>query len=395
MLQQQKLVQAKEMLKNSEVDIWMTIGRETTMNNDPVIPFLCPINFGGNTVLAITKNEKSIVIANHLDASAFEQMGIYDEVITYHGGNFKEAFIELVKRENPSKIALNFSKGDVASDGLSTGMYLNTLDYLKEANFTGEVVPSETIIGMVRGFKTEEELKAINKAVDITNQIFEDAKGFIRAGLSQIDIHKWFVERTKFYGAETSWEEEHCPGVMLGPDTVMGHNFPTDLTSKPGDAITVDFGVLIDDYCSDIQRVYYILEEGETEAPEEVQTFFNAVKGAVDKGMEAMKPGVPVYLPDQEAREYFMAQGYPDFPFGFGHQVGRKTHDGGASMGKYRPENHDRANLPILENMVFTVDVNAKSSRGYIGQEDMVVVTKDGVKLLGKRQEEIFCVPAK
>jgi Xaa-Pro aminopeptidase len=299
----------------------------------------------------------------------------------------KETLFQVLDEVKPNKIALNYSEEDVAADGLSHGLYTKLMKDLKEYGYQGEIVSAETLIIKLRGRKTEEEYKSLMKAIEITEKIFEDAKSFITAGVSQIDIHRWFVERTKYYGCETSWQEVQCPGVMLGPDTVMGHNAPTELAAKPGDVITVDFGVKIDDYCSDVQRVYYILKDGETDAPEHVKEAFKRVQDSVDVGMKDLKPGADPVAVDQAARENLLSFGYPNFPFGFGHQVGRKTHDGGISLSP-----KCKIKLPVEESMVFTVDLNVRTDRGIVGQEDMAYVTKDGCKLMTTRQDGLYLV---
>ncbi|MDD2592108.1 MAG: hypothetical protein PHN21_04790, partial [Erysipelotrichaceae bacterium] len=82
MLQNEKLKQAKQILTEEKVDMWLTIGRETVMNSEPVLPFLSTIQLGSITAIIITKDQ-SICLAGHLDAYGMSQQGLYDKVITY------------------------------------------------------------------------------------------------------------------------------------------------------------------------------------------------------------------------------------------------------------------------------------------------------------------------
>ncbi|CAG0953848.1 partial Aminopeptidase, partial [Anaerolineales bacterium] len=80
-------------------------------------------------------------------------------------------------------------------------------------------------------------------------------------------------------------------------------------------------------------RVCYILREGETQAPAEVQRGFDVIRTAVEKSRRAMKPGVTGNSIDIISRGIVTDAGYPEFPYALGHQLGRVAHDGGALLG--------------------------------------------------------------
>lgn len=387
MLQKQKLNQAVEILNELDIDLWITIARETDMNTEPVLPFICKSGVHYVTAIAVSKSGKSYGISGFLDAPGLAQQNIYDEIIEFKT-DMSEGIETLISKEKPKKIALNYSEGDVAADGLTVGLYRSLLKWFEKAGFDGEIVSSETLIVKLRGRKTEDEYNRVMKAVKIAEQIFEDAKDYIKAGLTQIEIHDWFVERTKYYGYVTSWEEDQCPGVMAGPKIELGHTAPSDdIVTEPGDVVTVDFGVLADEYCSDIQRVYYILKDNETEVPEHIVKVFEDVKASVDAGVALIKPGADPVAVDAAAADKIVELGYPRFQFGFGHNVGRACHDGGIRFAR-----DNGVDLLVEEGQIMTVDANVKSDRGYVGQEDMVYVTKDGCKFMTTRQMEIFKV---
>ena len=112
-----------------------------------------------------------------------------------------------------------------------------------------------------------------------------------------------------------------------------GHAGPTDHVCHKGELVTLDFGVRSNEYCSDIQRVYYILKDDEDDAPDYYKQALKNIQKAQDVGLSLMKPHTPAYVPDEAARATIKEMGYPDFNFGLGHQVGRERHDGGVRMG--------------------------------------------------------------
>ena len=386
MIQKEKVQQAMSILEEENIDLWLTIGRETVMNSEPVIPLLSTVEFGGITVIAITKHE-NLVLAGHLDSLGMKQMGIYDEVITYDK-SFKKAFFELLDRFKPNTIALNYSL-DVASDGLTHGMFLMLEELFKEYHYQGAIVSSSNIVNKLRGRKTKGELENIKLAIATTEKILIEAKDFIREGKSQIEIHKFCQDRIAFYGCDNAWEVNHNPGVML-PKIAGGHAGPSHHQVKKGDIVTLDFGVRVNKYCSDIQRVYYVCKDDETDAPQFYQDALNNIHKAQDAGLKLMKAKTAAYIPDEKAREMIKSFGYPDFNFGFGHQVGLETHDGGVMMGPRWERYLGRIEADIEVGMVFTVDINIEFEDGKMGQEDMAYISEDGAVYLTTRQEKIY-----
>ena len=386
MLQNEKIKQAKSILQEEKVDMWMSIGRETVMNSEPVLPFLSTIELGSTTAIILTKDQ-AICLAGHLDAYGISQQSLYDEVVTYDR-SFKTEFFKIMDKLKPETIALNYSD-DVASDGLTHGMFLFLERLFKEYDYQGKIISSDRIINKLRGIKTPTELAAIKEAISYTEKILLEAKDFIREGKSQIDIHRFCQERIAFYKQGNAWEIKHNPGVMM-KGAAGGHAGPTDHVCHKGELVTLDFGVRTNEYCSDIQRVYYVLKDDETDAPEYYKQALKNIQKAQDVGLALMKPHTPAYIPDEAARAKIKEMGYPDFNFGLGHQVGRETHDGGVMMGPRWERYLGRVEADIEEGMVFTVDINIGFDDGKIGQEDMAVVKKDGAEYLTTRQENIY-----
>lgn len=386
MLQIEKLTQAKNILKELEIDLWITIGRETVMNSEPVLPFLSTIELGGNTAILITQDE-TICLAGHLDAYGMEQQGLYDKVITYDK-SFQTEFFKLLDEIKPRQIALNYSV-DVASDGLTHGMYLFLKGLFEKYQYQGEIISAANIINKLRGIKTSSELAAIKKAIKMTETILEEAADFITAGKTQIEIHQFCQDRIKHYQVANAWEEKHNPGVML-KNAPMGHAGPSDYKCQKGELVTLDFGVRVDDYCSDLQRVYYILKDGESDVPLKYKKALADIHRAQDAGVAFMRPKTPGYVPDERAREVLKELGYPEFNFGFGHQVGRETHDGGVMMGPRWERYLGKVEADLEAGMVFTVDINLEFDAGRIGQEDMALILEDKTIYLTTRQREIY-----
>jgi Xaa-Pro aminopeptidase len=272
-------------------------------------------------------------------------------------------------------------------------MYEFLCEYLAGTPYADRLVSAEPIINSLRGRKTATELARIRKAVEITDEIYRKTFAFIKVGMTEIEVGEYMQKLVRDYGVGLAWPAENCPAVNSGPDSPVGHNGPTDIKIERGHILHFDFGVKYEDYCSDIQRVAYLLREGETEAPPEVQRGFITIRTAIEKSREAMKAGVTGNAIDTISREIVTDSGYPEYPYALGHQLGRVAHDGGALLGPLWEKYGDSPNQKLEVGQVFTIEPGlAVPQYGYIGLEEDVVITKHGAEYFTEPQKEIILI---
>jgi Xaa-Pro aminopeptidase len=389
-LVQEKTAQAKQILIEKNVDLWMTLVRETTAGGDPVLPLIYGTDLTWQSALIFTKKGESIAIVGHFEAETARRTGAYDEVISYHE-SIQEVLIETLTRLNPKQIALNYSTDDVYADGLSYGLYQVLLGYLEKTDFPDKVIPANEIIAALRGRKTLLEIDRVKKAIQTTAEIYQQTFDFIQPGMSEKEIAAYMHEQLVVRNLGPSWDLNHCPTVNAGADSPVGHVGPTDITVKRGQLLHFDFGVKENGYCSDIQRVVYFLGEGESEPPPEVQKAFMTVVTAIQEAVKAMKPGMKGVEVDEIARGIVTDAGYPEFKYATGHQLGREAHDGGALLGPRWDRYGDTPNWKLEPGQIYTVEPGIMvPGFGYIGLEEDVVVTTEGCEFLSDPQTEII-----
>ena len=78
-LNKEKLPIIYESLKKNGIDAWLTVGRETIMKSEPVLPVLGDLSFIIATTIIFTQ-EKCIAVVSPLDIEAYKGMEGIDDV---------------------------------------------------------------------------------------------------------------------------------------------------------------------------------------------------------------------------------------------------------------------------------------------------------------------------
>jgi Xaa-Pro aminopeptidase len=389
-LVQEKVQQAIGILQEMDVDMWMTFVRETTAGGDPILPLIYGLDLTWQSALILTKAGDRIAIVGRLEAEAALRTGAYDEVL-YYDQSIQPELLGVLERRDPNQIAINYSVDDVHADGLSYGMYQLLCRYLEGTPYRSRLISAEKIHSALRGRKTPQEIERIRAAIRTTTSIFQRTFDYLQVGMTETEVSDFMHAQLDEFDLQPAWELINCPTVNTGPESPIGHVGPTELKISPGHIVHFDFGVLQDEYCSDIQRVVYFRHQGEKTAPSDVQHAFDTVRAAVQGAFRTMKPGVTGKSVDQVARQTILEAGYPEFPYATGHQVGRVVHDGAAILG---PEWERYGNTPnyLLEpGQVFTIEPGlAVKGYGYLGLEEDVLITEDGAEYLGEPQIELI-----
>lgn len=390
-LLKEKLNQAVKILEEKGIDMWLTFVRETELTVDPVLPYILGTGCTWQSAFIITAKGRKIAIVGSLDREKISRTGLYPEVIPYVG-SIKDSLLKVLDEEKPEKIALNFSKDSPASDGLTHGMFLKLMEYMEGREWKERIVSAEDIISTLRGRKTPEEIKRIEEAIRITEKIFKRVSDFIKPGLSEREIAEFMKEEVKREGVELAWEEETDPAVFSGPQEVGAHSGPTEKKVERGHVINIDFGIKYKGYVSDLQRVWYVAENGE-EIPKKVREAFETIKEAIKLSIKSLKPGVKGWEVDSIAREFIKSKGYDEYPHALGHPVGRSVHDGGTLLAPRWERYGEIPFKEVEEGNVFTLEPRINLPEyGVVSIEEIVVVEKDGSRFLSTPQEEIFLI---
>ena len=391
-LVREKITQAKAILEELDLDLWLLAGRETGEMPDPSFPLVVGTSVTWTGLFLISRTGEHLALVGTGDVDNVRSTQAWPDVTGYVQ-SFREPFLEVLDRLAPRQIALNYSTDNASADGITHGTFLLLQEALSGTAHAGKFISAEPIVARVRGRKSPAEVALVAEAVRQTEAIFDRLAERLRPGMTEREISDFMHAQIREAGLEaTAWDYEYCPTVTAGPESPWGHVGPTEIGIAPGQLLHIDFGVKYQGYCADLQRTFYLLRPGETDAPAECRAMFDIVDSCIQEAAAALKPGMQGRDIDAVAREIFGEHGL-GWDFAFGHQLGRYCHDGGATLGPAWERYGRRPFDPIEVGQVYTMEIGAKvPGYGVVSLEEDLVVTADGCEFISTPQRELRLV---
>jgi Xaa-Pro dipeptidase len=385
-------------LMAANVDCWLVLCREN--NNDPIAAHVGGENAGGLASFLFYIDDDgfhSLVFSPGGESTALDELDIHDEVRDISSGSsaMKEA-VDFIAQKGFKTVAINSSNSNAVADGLSFTQRQQLEGLMGEE--TRKLVSSTDLIYEWLSIKLPQEVEIMRKAAQLTSDWQIEAYQQITPGTStDADIAKYLKRKIAEYGVGDGWNPDQNPNVNSGPD--RGHSHATEKVIMEGDVIQIDFGIkLYGRWVSDIQRFAYVLKEGETEAPENIQQYWENSKAGSRAALAAMKPGAKGSAVDLAQRILMEAAKSENVPWSTGHPVGYVAHDVGPNLGGGRSTRPRAAAEKLLrEGMTFAFDgfhawKREDGTEKTISVEEMAVITATGAEYLITPQEELILV---
>lgn len=228
--------------------------------------------------------------------------------------------------------------------------------------------PSETSIARQRELKDPSEIAMIRSAADLACQLFDKLLNYITPGKSELEIAAKLEYEARIAGAEAMSFETI---VASGQRSALPHGRATATRLPRRGFVTLDFGVVIDGYCSDMTRTVHLGRPSVRE-----RDVYHSVLEAQIAAANAVHPKVATGDIDKIARDVLRRAGLDTFfTHSTGHGVGLEIHEG-PRLGK------DQRQL-LEPGMVITIEPGVYVPESFgVRIEDMVLVTKTGREIL-------------
>jgi Xaa-Pro aminopeptidase len=239
------------------------------------------------------------------------------------------------------------------------------------------LVTAPSAVSALRRIKSTAEQQAIAESVALTDRAFSHILPYIKAGVKERELAlelEFFMRREGASGV--SFEIIAASGAR----SALPHGVAGEKRLNAGDAVVLDFGCVLNGYCSDMTRTVFVGEPGGRQ-----REIYRAVLEAQEKALEQLRAGMNGREADALARDVLSAQGLAEyFGHGLGHGLGREIHEGP----RLSPASDD-----LLEaGMVVTVEPGVYLQGEFgVRIEDVVIIGEHGVRnLTGSTKQLLY-----
>ena len=243
-----------------------------------------------------------------------------------------------------------------------------------------ELVPSAGVIAGLRAVKEPGEIARIRAAAELADEAMRELLEAGVVGRTEREVAIELELRMRRLGAQAP----SFPSIVAaGANGALPHAEPHEQQIPPDVLVTIDWGALLDGYCSDCTRTY-ATGEGISEQARDV---YELVLAAQRRGLAAVKAGPSGREVDAVARQVIDQGGHREhFGHGLGHGVGMDVHEA--------PRLSQTAgDAPLRAGQVVTVEPGVYLP-GCLGVriEDLVVVREDVQEVLTSLPKELTVI---
>lgn len=228
--------------------------------------------------------------------------------------------------------------------------------------------PSGPVVAGLREVKDAREIEIMRRAALVGCRLFDRMLGFIHAGLTETAVAAELEHAARLAGAEAMSFETI---VASGERSSLPHGRATGVKLPKRGFLTLDFGVVVNGYCSDMTRTLHL-----GAATQEEFDVYHAVLEAQEAAVAAIAPGVTVGDVDEAARSVLRRAKLDQyFTHSTGHGVGLEIHEG--------PRVAAEQKQVLKRGMVITVEPGVYIPGKFgVRIEDMVLVTATDGEIL-------------
>lgn len=232
-----------------------------------------------------------------------------------------------------------------------------------------QIRDGETAISNLRVIKTDQDIAAMQAAIDISERALARVLDGVRVGQTEKQVEQALVQALFAEGAD---EHAFGPIVAAGDNSARPHGKArADYALRPGDPLLLDFGARKHGFCADITRTVFV-----DHATDLAADVYDTVLRANLRGFEVTRDGVSAHAVDDAVTGVLEASPYADrIRTKTGHGLGREVHEAPYIF---------RGNPQILRaGMVYTNEPGLYQLGEFgIRIEDDVLVTETGCRSL-------------
>lgn len=268
---------------------------------------------GSAGMLLVLPGETVLVTDGRYDIQAAEQTaaaGVGIRIAIAAGGKQQETVTAVVAATPTTRIGLEAAHA-------SWAWQRRVADWFPEA----PLVPTTGLVEELRQVKDAGELARVSRAAEIADAALASVRPMLAGRPTEVAFGQALDFEIRRLGASGSSFETI---VASGPNGAKPHHRPSDRRVEPGELVVLDFGAVVDGYCSDMTRTLCVGQP----ASAELRRVVEVVLASQAAGVAAVSAGVACSAVDQACRAVIAEAGWADrFVHGTGHGVGLDIHE--------------------------------------------------------------------
>ena len=238
-----------------------------------------------------------------------------------------------------------------------------------------ELVPRPGLVAQLRAIKDEEEVDRIARAARAAEHALEALVREPWVGRSERELAWRLRELMHANGAEDASFETI---VAAGPNGAKPHGRPTDRLVGRDELVVVDFGVVVEGYCSDCTRTF-----STGRLPTELRRAYDVCREAQQAALDGIRAGMSGVDADRIARSVIEGAGLGEaFGHGLGHGVGLEVHEA-PTLSTLSTDTLEQGNVVTVEPGIYLTGL------GGVRIEDLCVVGSAGLEPLTAFRKEL------
>ena len=232
------------------------------------------------------------------------------------------------------------------------------------------------LVETLREQKDAGEIESITSAARVAERALERTLAGVRAGQTELEI-AGALELALRDAGSTGFPFETI--VASGERSALPHARAGSRQVRAGDFLLIDFGAIVDGYCSDITRTVIV-----GRATPEQRDVHDIVRTANERASDLVRAGMTGKDADALARRYIEERGLGEaFGHSLGHGIGIEVHEA--------PRLARTTEAVLPERAVVTIEPGVyRAGWGGVRVEDDVVLRRDSATILTTFSRELL-----
>jgi len=313
-----------------------------------------------------------------------------DDLVFVTDGRYRDqSALELTHAGVEARIRIGLTAGSQKeylqeeSSGIArVGLEAQAVTWAQQRKFDAEwfpdaeLVATEGLVEELRKVKDAGEVDRMAAAARIADEALARVRHRLAEGLTEEELALELDFEMRRGGASGPSFETI---VASGPNGAKPHHRPSSRRIEAGELVVVDFGAVVEGYCSDMTRTLCV---GEPASPT-ARRMVEVVAVSQQAGVDAVRAGAAGKAVDEACRKIISEAGWAEaFLHSTGHGVGLEIHED--------PRVASTSTDTLVAGHVVTVEPGVYlPEHGGVRIEDTLVVTDDGCTVLTNATKEL------